>query len=126
MSESLKTVELDFTSLKFYECFVVSTMHEGIVFNKELCQKMIDACLDNFSDKPFIYIANRKNDYNVDPTIYLRLGSISNFRGIAIVDKVKSSTNLPQFEKKFTNYPFEVFSELQEAFNWAEDIIKKK
>lgn len=126
MRKILKTVPLSFTSLKFYECFVVSTMHDGIVFDKDLCQIMIDACLDNFSDKPFVYIANRKNNYNVDPTIYLRLGDYPNFRGIAIVDKVKSSNNLPQFEKKFTNFPFEVFNELDEAFNWAEDIIKKK
>lgn len=122
----LKTVELSFTTLNFYDVFVVSTMHEGTVFNKDLCQDMIDACLENFQEKPFIYIANRKNNYNVDPTIYLRLGDYSNFKGIAIVDKVHSPTNLPQFEKKFTNYPFEIFNELEDAFYWAVGVIKKK
>ncbi|TVZ27753.1 hypothetical protein JM83_2814 [Gillisia sp. Hel_I_86] len=125
MNRLLKTVELSFTSLEFYECCVVSTMHEGMVFNKDLCQIMIDVCLENFPDTPFIYVANRKNDYNVVPTIYLGLGNYPNFKGIAIVDKVKSTTDMPQFEKKFTNYPFEVFAELEEAFNWAENIIKK-
>lgn len=125
MRTLLKTAELSFSSLKFYENFVVSTIHEGVVFDKNLSSVMIETCLNYYKNSNFIYIANRINKYNVVPTIYLDLGNYDNFKGIAIVDKVKSSNNLPQFEKKFTNYPFEIFKELEEAFIWAEDLIKK-
>lgn len=125
MRSVLKKVELSFSSLEFYDCFVVSTIHEGIVFDKNLCEIMVATCVDYFTNTPFIYIANRINNYNVVPTIYLKLENVPNFKGIAIVDRLNSDNNLPLFEKKFTNFPFEAFREMEEAVAWAEAILKK-
>jgi len=100
-------------------------MDEGIVFDKELSQIMIEVCLEFFNGNSFIYIANRVNHYNVDPTIYLNLGNYETFKGIAIVDKTASKVNLAAFEKNFTSYPFEIFDNLNDAMKWADDLIKK-
>lgn len=125
MSTVLKTTRLSFTTLYFSKNYVISKMDEGIVFDKDLCQIMIDVCIEYYNDNSFIYIANRVNHYNVDPTIYLGLGKYPSFVGIAIVDKKASKLNLAKFEKNFTNYPFEIFKEVTDATNWADDLIKK-
>ena len=125
MSTILKSKRLSFTSLDFYENYVISKMDEGTVFDSVLCQQMVDACLEFFNGNSFIYIANRVNHYNVDPMIYLGLGKYTVFKGIAIVDKTSSSINLAAFEKNFTRYPFEIFDNLSDATTWADDLIKK-
>ena len=125
MNKLIKSQRLSFTNLDFYENFVVSKMDEGIVFDKKLSEIMIDVCLEFFNGNSFIYIANRVNNYNVDPTIYLGLGKYTVFKGIAIVDKIASNVNLAAFEKNFTSYPFEIFDNLTDAMKWADDLIKK-
>lgn len=125
MNKLIKSQRLSFTNLDFYENYVVSKMDEGIVFDKKLSEIMIDVCLEFFNGNSFIYIANRVNNYNVDPTIYLGLGKYTVFKGIAIVDKIASNVNLAAFEKNFTSYPFEIFDNLTDATKWADDLIKK-
>jgi len=125
MSAVLKSTRLSFTTLDFYKNYVISKMDEGIVFDKILCEVMIDVCLEYYNGNSFIYIANRVNNYNVDPTIYLGLGKYPIFKGIAIVEKNASELNLAKFEKNFTSYPFEIFNNLKEAITWADALIKK-
>lgn len=127
MSDSIKTVNLDFTTLDFYKNYVVSVVNEDAVFSISQLMVIVEICNDFFEGKRYVYISERKNNYNVNPTIYLKLEEIKkNLMGIAIVSNKVSSINMAEFEKTFSKVDFKTFLELDQAVEWAEEIIKKK
>jgi len=82
-------------------------------------------CNDFFKDTGFVYISQRVHNYNVNPTIYLKLKEAKNLCGIAIVSQKTSALNMAAFEKNFARVPFEVFLELKDAKKWALEKVKK-
>ena len=127
MSDLIKTVKLDFTILDFYNNYVVSEVNEDAVFSHSQFIEIVENCNQFFKGKRFVYISKRKNNYNVDPTVYLKLEEIrKNLIGIAVVSNKVSSINMAEFEKNFSKVDFQIFLELDQAVEWAEDIIKKK
>jgi hypothetical protein len=126
MSDLIKSVKLDFTTLDFYNSYVVSTIIEGAVFRKSEFLQIVEVCKDNFKDNKFVYISKRDNNYNVDPTVYIQLEKFrKNLAGIAIVSNRVSSINMAEFEKNFSKAAFNIFLELKDAEEWAENLIKK-
>lgn len=73
MNKSERTIELDFTSIEFYENYEVSRLKEGIIFSQEQLQELIDICSDFYVENKFVYLSHRIHNYNVNPTIYLGL-----------------------------------------------------
>ncbi len=126
MNPILRTIELEFTILEFYENFVVSRVRENFVLSKKQVFDLIDACSGNYESKNFVYISKRIHNYNVDPTVYLSLNKVKNLAGIAVVSDKISSLNMAQFEKNFSKIPFEIFLELEDAINWTQKILKNK
>jgi len=125
MTSILRTIELEFTILEFYENFVVSRVRENVILSKKQVFDLIDACSGNYEAKNFVYISKRIHNYNVDPTIYLSLDKVKNLAGVAIVSDKTSSLSMAQFEKTFSKIPFEIFLELEDAINWTQKILKK-
>lgn len=125
MTPILRTIELEFTILEFHENFVVSWVKENVVLSKKQVLDLIDACSGNYEGKNFVYISKRIYNYNVDPTVYLSLDKVKNLAGIAIVSDKTSALNMAQFEKTFSKRPFEIFTELEDAINWTQKILKK-
>jgi hypothetical protein len=126
MSDLIKSVKLEFTTLDFYNSYVVSTLNDGAVFRKNEFLQLMEVCQDNFKDNKFVYISNRENNYNVDPTIYIQLEKFrKNLVGIAIVSNKVSSINMAEFERNFSKAAFNIFLELKDAEEWAEGLIKK-
>lgn len=126
MTPILRTIELEFTILEFHENFVVSMVRENVVLSKKQINDLIDACSGYYEGKKFVYISNRINNYNVDPTVYINVNKRKNLAGIAIVSEKTSALNMAQFEKNFSKIPFEIFLELEDAINWTEKILKNK
>lgn len=125
MKALLKSAELDFTVLDLYEDYVVSTFREDSILNLEELQEIISICLDFYRDRKYVYITRRINNYNVNPVIYLNLQDAENLAGIAVVCHQSSSVKTANFEKNFAKIPFEIFSELEDACNWAEKTSKE-
>jgi hypothetical protein len=125
MEDLLKSIELEFTILEFYEGYVISVMREGVVFGKDRIHDLVQICSNYYQTSKFVYISNRLHNYNVDPTIYLNLENVGNLAGIAIVSQKASSINMANFEKNFSKVPFSVFLEMEEARKWVGELLNK-
>ncbi|RKS52925.1 hypothetical protein BC962_1169 [Gillisia mitskevichiae] len=126
MKEPIKSVDLEFTSLEFYNNYAVSVVKEDTVFSQSQFMTIAEACSDFYNGKKFVYISSRKNNYNVNPTVYVKLEEIrKNLIGIAIVSDKVASLKMAEFERNFSKAEFKIFLELDEAVEWANDLIKK-
>tara|TARA_R100000935_G_scaffold51858_1_gene78712 strand:+ start:547 stop:936 length:390 start_codon:yes stop_codon:yes gene_type:complete len=126
MSELIKSVKLNFTTLDFHKNYVISVVNEEAVFSHSQLMEVITNCKEFFKEKKFVYISKRINNYNVDPTVYIKLEEIrKNLIGIAIVSNNVSSIKMAEFEKTFSKVNFKIALELEEAIAWADDLIKK-
>lgn len=124
-NRQLKTLKLDFTYLEFFEDFVVSTLSENTIFNQKCVDELIATCLDHYGERDFVYISQRQADYNVDPTIYFNLTEVKPLKGIAIVSENPAAIKMADFEKKFSPVPYEIFFEMEDAMEWANELVKK-
>jgi len=111
-------VNLDFARLELFEDYLISTIHEGVVFNLEHLEKFYQIFDSHYCNKPFGYISNRKFDYTVDPTCYLMEYQYPKLVGISILCHSESTFNTAQFEKTFYKRPFEVFYKIENCKKW--------
>ena len=118
------SIELEFTHLDFYDHYVISEIKPEMVFENQHVDELLEVCLDVFDGRSFVYISNRKHDYNVNPTIYLDLDKADALKGIAIVSDKKSALNMAKFESQFSKVNYGIFSELEEAREWALEQVK--
>jgi len=124
--ELIKSVELDFTTLDFYNNYVISIVKEDIVFSHSQFLVIAEACSNFFDGKKFVYISSRKNNYNVNPTVYVKLEEKrKNLIGIAIVSDKVASLKMAEFERNFSKVEFNIFLDLDMAVEWANNLIKK-
>ncbi len=124
MSDLIKSVKLDFTTLDFHKNYVISEVNEEAVFSHSQFMEVVNRCREFYVEKRFVYISKRINNYSVDPTVYLKLEEIrKNLIGIAIVSNKVSSINMAEFEKTFSKVDFKIFLELDEAAEWAENLF---
>ena len=123
--QSSRTLDLEFTSLEFFPEYVVSTIKEDTVFEEEHVNKLIEICTSHFKENSFVYLANRKFSYNVNPLIYLKLSEVNTLKGIAIYSERGSSLKTANFEKHFSPVPVELFNNLDEAKSWSRGLIKE-
>ncbi|MFO7721187.1 MAG: hypothetical protein R6W85_12185 [Gillisia sp.] len=126
MDPLIETIELNFTTLKFYKDFVVSKIKEDVVVDKNNTEALVKACSGIYQGEKFIYISQRFNFYNVDPLIYVNLEKSTNLWGIAIVSNNISSLKMAFFEKNFAKFPFEIFTEFKESLTWAKELLSKE
>lgn len=119
MTYSKKKLELSFTHLEFLENMVISTVKEDVVFEESHAIQLGEVCNAHFEGEGFVYIANRRNNYNVNPMIYIDLLKIRNLKGIAIVSNNFERLKTANFERKFSPVPFELFENQKEAIAWA-------
>ncbi|MCF4101445.1 hypothetical protein L1I30_07200 [Gillisia sp. M10.2A] len=126
MRKVLKTLELEYTTLEFYENFVVSQVREDVIFSKSQVYDLAIICSAHYAGKKYVYISNRVNNYNVDPIVYVQLEKMKkNLYGIGVVINKPSTLNMVQFEQTFIKTNSNIFFKLEEAMEWAEELLKK-
>ena len=118
ISPLLTSVRLDFARVEIFEDFVIVTIDEGIVVNLPEREKLFHLFEHYFEGRPFAYISNRKNDYTVDPTSYLKKDEQLNLLGMAVICYSKDSERTANFEKSFYKRPFKVFDSFSNAKKW--------
>ena len=119
-----KTLTFDFCEMTIYDKYVVVVMKEGVNITPSHNNVLIDVTKTYYSKKSFVYITHRINSYSVDPQIYLETAKIENLKGFAVVSKNYKAKVNAQIEKMFFNKPFEIFTNLENAFSWADDLLK--
>ena len=119
MKESLT---FDFCNMTIYDNYIITVINEGITLLEKHNSILIKVAESYFVDKPFIYITNRINSYSVDPKIYFNTAQIPNLKGFAVVTNNYQAKVNAKIEKMFFNKPFEIFTELEDAITWANEM----
>lgn len=123
MKNFLKQVEIDCAHLEFYDTYVVASIKDDIVFEVAHMDCLLKIGEAQYKGKKYAYISHRKNNYNVNPMVYLKLKEIQSISGIAIVSERVAALNNAHFEKHFSPIPYELFLNLETAKVWVNDII---
>ncbi|PVW13785.1 hypothetical protein [Marixanthomonas spongiae] len=119
-------LNLSFATLEIHENCVISTIKEGILFDKEERKQLYEVFKQHFRQKPFVYISNRKNDYTVNPTSYLQEDDFAQLMGMAVLCYSKSTYDNALFEKRFYKQEFHVFYSFQTCEHWAKEVLFSK
>ena len=122
MKESLA---LDFCDMAIYDNYVVVVMKEGVNITPDYSEILVEVTKTYFVDKPFVYITHRINSYSVDPKVYHEVSEIENLRGITVVSSNYKAKINAQIEQMFFKKPFEIFTELEDAIDWAKKLIQE-
>ena len=120
-----KILNFRFGQMTIYNNYVVTVMKEGITVTPDYNQDLVNVTNNYFKNKAFVYITHRINSYSVDPKIYFETSKIENLKGFAVVSKDFKARVNAEIEKLFFNKPYETFSSLEEAFIWADQLVKK-
>lgn len=114
-----KIIELDFARLELYEDYLVSTIHEGVLFKREHLESFYEVFDIYYPGKPFGYISNRQYEYTIDPTCYLNSNESPWLAAMAVLCNTENTFNMALFERKFyKNRPFKPFYDQNECLQW--------
>lgn len=119
-------LNLGFTTLHFYENYVVSTIEEGVCLEEEDVKKIEIVTGKYYKNCFFGYLINRQNHYSINPLIYLNVSKIQKLVGIAMIYNTDLKKMNAMFERKFFNKPFQVFNELESAEIWLNNLVEQK
>ncbi len=121
----IKRHELDIGLFHFCKNFIVAEIKEGINLNFDSGKELFQLANTYYQGiTPYVYISNRINSYSVKPTEHYKLENIfPNFKGYAIVTYDTVNYEVAKLEELFTNRPTGIFNTLNEAVDWAEDLI---
>jgi hypothetical protein len=119
-----KILKYDFCVMEIYDDYLIAIMNKDIHLTPDRNQILVDIANTHFANKPFVYITHRKYSYSVDPSIYTKTSKIPNLSGFAVVAEVPVSKSNAEIERLFLNKPFEIFSKLDDAIEWANQLIQ--
>ncbi|GER60499.1 hypothetical protein ULMA_26070 [Patiriisocius marinus] len=128
-SPLLETINLDFVKLEIYDEYIVTTVHEGVLFDHKKLDEVHKVFDKYFKHKPFGYISNRVFDYTVNPTSFIYSLQYENLVGTAIVCYNDKSYRNAQFESTLHNCLIEIFHIESKALEWIStqlESFKKK
>ena len=120
------TLNLDFATIKVYERYMISEVHEGMVLGHEHHDVFEQIVGKYFPDAHFVYISHRIHSYAVDPLIYLRTSRLTNLVGFAFVSKHTISLTNAQLEKAFLKKPIYMGRNIEDAIQWANELTEKE
>lgn len=118
------TLTLEFCHVSIFDNYIVVVMNEGVNLSPSDNYILLDIANDYFKDKPFVYITHRINSYSVDPQIYYETAKIKNLKGFAVVSSDYKAKRNAEVEKMFFSKPFGIFSELNQAYKWADERVQ--
>ncbi|MCB4797402.1 hypothetical protein [Neotamlana laminarinivorans] len=119
----IKALNLEIGTVKIYKSYLIVEINEGETITETSNNILIDIADAYYPTKPFVYISNRINSYAVNPVVYTKTSQIPNLAGFSVVSSNNLSLNNAEVEKLFVNKPFEIFTDLNEAIIWAENIV---
>lgn len=126
LTKMINILELDFATIRIYENLIVSECHEGILLDFPKYRKILELAEEVFNNSSFGYISNRIHSYAVDPLVYRESAAHPLLKAIAVVSDNELGRNSAKLEKQFyvNANSFQIFSSLEEAKNWVEEILQ--
>ncbi len=115
-----ETLTFDFCDMTIYDNYLVVVIKEGINIKPKYNDVLVEVADTYYPNKPFVYITHRINSYSVDPKIYYKIVNIKNLKGFAVVSNNYLAKVNAQIEQRFFTKPFEIFTDLKDAFEWAD------
>ncbi|MBU2940490.1 hypothetical protein KO494_13160 [Lacinutrix sp. C3R15] len=108
----------------FFKDFIVSEIHEGVVYNWEISQEIINIATNYYKNRPVIsLISNRINQYSINPLGWQHFfKSGRKLNGLAVVSYTEKSWANVAVEKLFFKSKIERFNSIFEAVNWVKTI----
>jgi hypothetical protein len=105
----------------FFDDFIVSEMNEGVHFNWEAAQDIIELALNHYgSGSKISYISNRVNSYSIEAQDWLKFfKSRHSLRAFAVVTYSKSGLINVMMEKIFFKSKIKTFENLYDAADWV-------
>ncbi len=99
-------------------------MKEGMNITPDYNDILVGITNKYFPKQSFVYITHRIHSYSVDPKIYFETAKIKNLKGFAVVSgKYQAKVNA-QIEQMFFAKPFEIFTNLDDAISWANELVE--
>ncbi|QQX76241.1 MULTISPECIES: hypothetical protein [Aequorivita] len=120
----IKRLFYEFGEINVFKNFVIAIMKEGITVKPEYNSYLEEIANTYFANKPFGYITYRKNSYAVDPMVYLKTSEIKNLVAFAVVAKDGQKISNTEIERIFFKKPFKDFTNLDDAKDWVNELIK--
>jgi len=118
-----KILTLNFATLHIYENYLVSTINEGAIFDAPQFEQLQEIFAIYFSTKPFGYIANRVNDYTVNPVCYTNSNEIDGLVGMAVLCHNQKNYQTAIFTQPFFKRPLQAFFSIEECENWINELL---
>lgn len=119
-------VELDCGVIWVHDRILINEMNEGALLDAETNKMILETGTELFENEVFGYISHRVNSYAVNPMVYRDSAEHPLLKAIAVVSESKMARENARLEQQFyTNKnSFEIFSSLDEAILWMQEIIK--
>jgi len=117
-----KAIDLNFGRVQIIDNILVAELNEGVLFDIEENNVLLELGLQVFKGQPYGYISNRVNSYAVNPLVYKNSSIETNLKAIAIVTHDSIGKKNAMLEKQFYNdsNSFGIFETLEEAINWVD------
>ncbi|GAA4270937.1 hypothetical protein U6A24_03470 [Aquimarina gracilis] len=123
--ELIATHVLDIGNVYFYNNFVVTEINEGITLTFEKSAGLMLLAKKYYGNKvPFAYISNRVHSYSFQPTAHYQSTKLfPNLIGFAVVSYGSISNEIASLEQAFVNVPKNIFTNLEDAIEWVNQLI---
>ncbi len=123
----IKKYTLDIGTFYFYENFIIGEIIEGANLNFESGKELFRLAKTHYENNiPFVYISNRINSYSLIPTgHYKTIELFPNLKGYAIVVYNDINYKIAELEQSFISWPSNIFNTLEDAVEWAHQLISK-
>ncbi|WP_411766889.1 hypothetical protein [Winogradskyella sp. A3E31] len=123
----LMEYEMKMGKLYFYEDFVVAEFNEGVHITFDNFSESRTLITSIFEDRPFGFIAHRKNNYSINLTDATSFNkSFPNLKAYAVVCNTLFGKGIFEIENQFFNFNREIFKDLESAQNWVIGIVNSE
>jgi len=116
-------LRFNFCTVHIYDIYLIVEIDENVIItptHNDVLENVVDTYYKN---KPFVYISKRTYEYSVEPDVYNGTEEIENLKGFAVVSDNIMMNEDPGLIKLFKNKPFEYFSTVETAIEWAHALI---
>lgn len=124
-SDFIKKHTLDIGEISFYKKYLIVRINNGVSLDYESASPILELAYFYYSDqKPFVYITDRINSYSFNPTAHFTTTrNFPNVKGYAVVAHNSLKRNIAVMEQQFLDIPKKIFTSVDDAIEWAEQII---
>lgn len=118
------TIQEDLGTLYFYENIVVWEANSKTKVSYISGFSILVKAINYLQPKPWVLISNRKNDYEVDSSGFQYVALAPYLIGAAIVSKKYTQSDADTLGRGYLGKPLHIYSTLENAYEWANALLK--